>query len=110
MDFFAHQDRARRNTKVLVIYFVIAIACIIVSVYLASLLIFYGANTRQQPGTLPPELVLWNPKLFLNVVLGTLGVVIIGSIYKTIALAKGGSAVAESLGGRLINSNTTHPD
>jgi Zn-dependent protease with chaperone function len=25
-------------------------------------------------------------------------------------LAKGGSAVAESLGGRLVNPNTTHPD
>ena len=41
---------------------------------------------------------------------GTLGVVIIGSLYKTAALAKGGSAVAESLGGRLVNPNTTHPD
>ena len=111
MDFFEHQDKARKNTKVLVVYFVIAVACIIASVYIASLLIFYGASARQQqPGAPPPELVLWDPKLFLYVVLGTLGVVIIGSLYKTAALAKGGSAVAESLGGRLINPNTTHPD
>ncbi|MHB1307658.1 MAG: M48 family metallopeptidase [Limisphaerales bacterium] len=58
----------------------------------------------------PPELVLWEPKLFLYVVLGTLGVVIVGSLYKTAALAKGGSAVAESLGGRLVHPNTTHPE
>ena len=110
MNFFEHQDKARKNTKLLVVYFVIAVACIIASVYLASLLIFYGAHAKQQPGAPPPGLALWDPKLFLYVVLGTLGVVTIGSLYKTAALAKGGSAVAESLGGRLVNPNTRHPD
>jgi Zn-dependent protease with chaperone function len=110
MDFFEHQDKARKNSKVLVVYFVIAVACIIVSVYLASLLIFYGANAKQRPGVPTRELVLWDPKLLLYVALGTLGVVVIGSLYKTAVLAKGGSAVAESLGGRLVHPNTTHPD
>jgi len=110
MDFFEHQDKARKNTKVLVVYFVIAVVCIIVSVYLVSLLIFYGLDAKQPPGAPPPELVLWNPKLFLYVVLGTLGVVAVGSLSKTAALAKGGGAVAESLRGRLVNPNTTHPD
>ncbi|MDW7709686.1 MAG: M48 family metallopeptidase [Deferrisomatales bacterium] len=110
MDFFEHQDKARKNTKVLVFYFAIAVACIIAAVYIASLLIFYGTQSRPQPGVPTPELVLWDPKLFFYVVLGTLGVVIIGSLYKTAVLAKGGSAVAESLGGRLVNSNTTHPE
>ncbi len=110
MDFFEPQDKARQHTKVLVVYFVIAVACIIASVYIASLLIFYGTHAKQQPSSPPPELVLWDPKLFLYVALGTLGVVAVGSLYKTAALAKGGSAVAESLGGRLLNPNTTHPD
>jgi Zn-dependent protease with chaperone function len=35
-------------------------------------------------------------------------VVFIGSLHKTAALAKGGSAVAESLGGRLVNPNKIH--
>ncbi|MCF7733086.1 MAG: M48 family metallopeptidase, partial [Akkermansiaceae bacterium] len=110
MDFFEHQDKARKQTKVLVIYFGIAVLCIIASVYIASLLVFFGANAKQPPGVPPPELVLWDPQLFLYVLLGTLGVVLIGSLYKTAALAKGGSAVAEALGGRPVNSNTTHPD
>jgi len=112
MDFFEHQVKARKNTKVLVVYFVIAILCIIAAVYIASLLIFFGANDqRQQPGAPPAELLLWDPKLFLYSVLGTLGVVIVGSLYKTVALAKsGGGAVAESLGGRLISPNTNQPD
>ncbi len=110
MNFFEQQDKARKNTKVLVVYFVIAVACIIASVYISSLLIFYGTHAKQQPGAPSPELVLWDPMLFLYVALGTLGVVVIGSLYKTAALAKGGSAVAESLGGRLVNPNTTQPE
>ena len=110
MNFFEQQDRARKNTKVLVVYFVIAVACIIASVYLAALLIFHGARSRQQLGGPTRELVLWDPKLFSYVALGTLGVVVLGSLYKTAALAKGGSAVAEALGGRLVNPNTTQPE
>jgi len=110
MDFFEQQDKARKSTKVLVLYFVIAVACIMASVYLASLLIFYGAQSQQQPGGPARELALWDPELFLRVALGTLGIVVFGSLYKTATLGKGGSAVAESLGGRLVNSNTTSLD
>ena len=110
MDFFELQDKARKNTKLLVVYFALAVVCIIASVYVASLLIFYGANFQQQPGVPPPLLLLWDPELFLYVVLGTLSIVVIGSLYKTAALAKGGSAVAEMLGGRLVGPNTSHPD
>jgi Zn-dependent protease with chaperone function len=110
MDFFKHQDKARKHTKVLVVYFVIAVACIIASVYLASLVIFYGTQSQQQNGDPTPEIVLWDSKLFLYAMLGTLGVVVVGSLYKTAVLAKGGSAVAESLGGRLISPNPANPD
>jgi len=111
MDFFEQQGKARKKTKVLVVYFALAVACIIASIYIASLLIFYATSAQQQqPGAPPSDLVLWDPKLFLSVVLGTLGVVIIGSVYKTLALAKGGSAVAESLGGRLLPADPDDPD
>jgi hypothetical protein len=53
--FFRTSGQARKNTKVLVVYFVIAVACIIASVYLASLLIFYGSQWRQQPGDPAPN-------------------------------------------------------
>lgn len=109
MDFFEHQAMARKNTTALVIYFVIAVACIIASVYVASLLIFYFTGQSRLPGS-PSELVLWDSKLFLYVVLGTLAVVLAGSLYKTVLLSKGGSAVAESLGGRLIDADPSDPD
>ncbi len=111
MDFFERQEKAHRNTKLLVVYFVIGVALLIAAVYVASLLIFAGAGSRHNyyNGEQIP-FALWNPKLFFAVAIGTLAVVAIGSISKTAELAQGGSAVAEMLGGRLVNSNTTDPD
>src|SRR5438105_797705 len=45
MDFFERQEQARRNTKLLVVYFVAGVASLIVAVYLAALLIFTGVHT-----------------------------------------------------------------
>ena len=42
MDFFERQDQARRNTKLLVVYFVLGVALLIVAVYAAVLVIFTG--------------------------------------------------------------------
>jgi len=110
MDFFERQDKARRNTKVLVFYFVMAVACIIAAVYLACLLIFAGLATQSQRHGRQAEITLWNPEIFSYAVLGTLAVVVCGSAYRLSSLSAGGSAVAESMGGRLLNPNTTDPD
>ena len=46
MDFFEQQDKARRKTKLLVFYFALAVAALIVAVYFASLIIFTGAQAH----------------------------------------------------------------
>jgi Zn-dependent protease with chaperone function len=111
MDFFERQEKAHRNTKLLAVYFVMGVALLVAAVYLSALVIFTGAafhhhyyNSEQV------QFALWNPQLFLGVAVGTLAVITIGSISKTAELARGGSAVAEMLGGRLVNSSTTEPD
>jgi len=109
MDFFEHQDKARKHTKLLVLYFVIAVVGIIASVYLASVVILFGTHAKPVPGAPPLEFVLWDPRLFGYVAFGTLSVVAVGSLYKTAVLSQGGRVVAESLGGRLVQPNTTHP-
>src|SRR5437870_1001860 len=113
MDFFQRQDQARRNTKLLVVYFVAGVATLIAAVYLVSLLIFTGFSFHHHHYYLAgdqPQLSLWNPKLFFGVAAGTLAVIGLGSGFKTMELAQGGSAVATMLGGRLIPSSTTDPD
>ena len=108
MDFFERQDKARRNTKWLVFYFIAAVVLIVASVYLALLFIFHGASNYQPRGA-PPVFALWNPKLFLFAAGGTLAIITCGSLFKTAQLSSGGSAVAESLGGRLLDTNTNDP-
>src|SRR5208282_2570325 len=110
MDFFAQQDKTRRKTKLLVFYFALAVAALIVAVYFASLVIFTGAQSHYHRHGEEPQFALWNPQLFLGVAAGVLTVILIGSGYKTIALAQGGSVVSEMMGGRLVNPNTTDPD
>lgn len=110
MDFFTRQDQARKNTKLLVFYFLLAVVLIVASVYFATLFLFHGAITYRQAGSPPPALSLWNPKLFLFSACGTLAIITFGSLFKMAQLSSGGSAVAESLGGRLINPNTRDAD
>lgn len=106
MDFFDRQDKARKNTKLLVFYFALAVVLIVASVYFASLFMFQGAANYKHRRGAPPEFSLWNPRIFLFAAGGTLAVIACGSLFKTMQLSSGGSAVAESMGGRLINSNT----
>jgi len=110
MDFFARQDQARRKTKWLVLYFALAVVSIIVMIYGAVLLAASLAATRHHAYADSAALTLWHPELFCAVSVGAVLVIFLGSTYKTMALAGGGSAVAESLGGRPVAANTADPD
>jgi Zn-dependent protease with chaperone function len=111
MDFFERQDRARRHTRLLVVYFVLGVAMLIVAVYAALVGILTGIGAEPHHGYRhETQLVLWNPQLFLGAAVGTLAVIAMGSGFKTLELARGGSAVATMLGGRLVDPGTTDPD
>ena len=113
MDFFERQDRARRRTKLLVFYFISAVVVLTTMVYFAAVLLFAGVHS-QHHGRYEPvadrdstTVALWNPEVLLWSVVGVLGVVGLGSAYKISELSAGGSAVAELMGGRQVNPNTT---
>jgi len=98
MDFFERQDEARRHTKLLIFYFAAAVLSLVIVINVAASLILGGLAVGSKS-----ELLFW-------ITLGTLVVILIGSAFKTLQLASGGSAVAELLGGRLIDSNTSDAD
>jgi Zn-dependent protease with chaperone function len=115
MDFFAQQEKTRKKTKWLVIYFILAVAAMIAAIYIAAVVIFSGVQLHQHRGNFyndqsAPQILLWDPQIFLAVALGTIAVILIGSSYKTMALAAGGSAVSEMMGARLVSANSTDPD
>jgi len=112
MDFFQRQDNARRQTKRLIAYFAMAVASIVLMIYGVAVFLMFYFNAKQSHHHYADTstVTLWQPGLFAMVALGTLAVIFCGSAWKTMALASGGSAVAESLGGRLVNPNSSQPD
>jgi Zn-dependent protease with chaperone function len=103
MDFFEHQDRARRNTSLLVVYFVIAVIMVIASVYFALLAIMAFATKSSEH---PIAFLGWHPLLLSSVVVVVTSIILIGSLYKIWSLGSDGENVALALGGVKIPPNT----
>ena len=105
MDFFKHQDIARAKTSRLIALFILAILAIAFAVYGIVLIILFYHHARQ-PGANLYSFEIIQPEMGFWVISATLLVILIGTIAKVIELAKGGSAIAEKQGGRLINAAT----
>ena len=106
MDFFQAQDHARRSSRLLVFWFLVAVLGIIASVYLALALgtRFVVSEEMMSP---PP---LWQPELFVATVLGVGGLILLGSLTKIWSLSRnGGVKIAEELGGRLVSRSSSDP-
>ncbi|MCW9013046.1 MAG: M48 family metallopeptidase [Gammaproteobacteria bacterium] len=103
MDFFERQDRARRNTWLLALYFLLAVALIVVAVNAAFYLFF--KFTEAYPYT--PR-TWFSHTVWLYVTAGTLLVILLGSVSRFVSLAGGGKAVAEMAGARLVDLNTAN--
>lgn len=101
MNFFDAQDDARRRTRWLVVYFILAILGIIIAVYgiVAMLMSYLGTSDG-----------LWMPGVFVMTALGTGGMMGVGSLFKTMQLSGGGSVVARDMGARQIDAHTTDTD
>ncbi len=105
MDFFEHQERARRKTGRLVLLFIAAVVCIIALTYpVIAIAVMMGARGSGGAGS------IWQPELLFIVTASVLAVVTIGSLFKLAQLRGGGRVVAESLGGRLVDPGSSDPD
>ena len=107
MDFFEHQDHARRRTGLLVALLVLAVAVIIALVFGVVVLVAMYVSERGGGGA---GLPYWT--LLFGTAVGVITVVLGGSLYKTAELSgsSGGSRVARSLGGRRLDGDGGDPD
>lgn len=128
MDFFEHQEAARRSTRKLVIFFALAMAGVILAVYVAFAIVLipperyqggrtaYAFELMTNPDS-PRQRALsafdflldrpwWDPALFLSVAAGTGMVIAMGGVAKAAQLSQGGRVVASLLGGRLLEPNS----
>lgn len=107
MDFFSHQEKARRHTIYLVFLFISAVIMIILCVYLAVSIAVYILRSKTNT-----DFSSYNPydlKTFLYIAGATILLVSMGSFFKIILLGKGGTKVAEMLGGSLVAPDTRDP-
>lgn len=112
MDFFEHQDQAKRNSRKLVFLFILAVLGVMASVYLLLAVAVTGLNTQMEDGRQQIDVLslLTNWKIILLVGGGTMLVVGGASAYRISSLSGGGQVVASSLGGRPIGHNTLDRD
>ena len=103
MDFFEHQEQARRKTGVLIFYFVLAVLGIIAATYALATGILLFVDDRGGAGVN----AFWRPEVLAWTGLGTAGIVFLASAFKTAQLSGGGAVIARELGGREIDLNTT---
>ncbi|MBM0743167.1 M48 family metallopeptidase [Phormidium sp. CLA17] len=94
MNFFEHQDRAHQNTRRLGWLYLLSLVGIIGAIYLALWLICRLI--------LKANISLLSPGMLLSVAVPTLLLIGSGTLFKLIRLRQGGAAVAEELGGRLV--------
>ncbi len=104
MNFFEAQDNARQSTSRLMIFFLLAVASIIIMTNLLVMVIFGYFNTKEI--TAATVLSQFDWQMFGIVGGGVLVIVAMGSLYKGMALSGGGASVAEMLGGELIVDGT----
>lgn len=99
MDFFERQEQAKKKTGQLIFLFILSIIAIILAIYFGiSLALGFG-------DILIPHFDL---SLFTTVSIAVLFIVISGSLWRIITLSRsGGRGIAEMLGGRPANLNTT---
>src|SRR5690606_29239617 len=105
MDFFEAQARAKKRTTRLVVLFAFAVAGTIAAAYFATIFGFGALGQQQRTSNYTYEgaaraVPLWQPKVFLGITAATLAIVGLASLFKWSQFSSGGSAVAESVGGR----------
>lgn len=111
MDFFAAQQQALTRSRWLVAGFALCVLGVIasafaVAVLLKPVLLDSDATSVVLRGAAVPW---WDPQLLGWVAATVGGTITLGSTYKQVRLAAGGSVVARDLGGRPVSPGTTDP-
>ena len=102
MNFFAYQQQARRNSALLITLFVAAVAGLIaITTLFSAAILSYSRGQGFSVATMG-QILGW--ETVIGIALFIAAVIALASLYKLRQLADGGRAVAESLGGRKINT------
>ena len=109
MNFFEQQTRARRKSATLAVLFGIAVLGIVCAVYVAVRFAMQYAELHDGQEMRTADFVFWDSGVFVSVAVVVIVFIAVASAFKIASLRRGGSAVAEMLGGRLVARDTRDP-
>lgn len=109
MNFFEAQESARRSTTLLIILFVLAIACLLVLSNLIVLEFLYFTEYGSLTSSLSQLELAFDADLSILISVAIIAFILLGSLYKLAALSSGGSAIAQSLGGVIVPRSSSDP-
>ena len=110
MNFFEHQDKARKQSRWLVLVFALAVLSVVAAVDIV-LLLTLGVSNSPAGGWQPlsAQSLGQNLSLLAGGALATVLVIGLASLFKTVKLRSGGGQVARELGGSLLESDPRDP-
>ncbi|MGK7296477.1 MAG: M48 family metallopeptidase, partial [Candidatus Wenzhouxiangella sp. M2_3B_020] len=108
MNFFQHQDRARRRTSLLIGAFVLAVLAIVIAMNLVMMTAFGHFSSREQ-GWFSPSFWLGNGEIVIWTSAITVLVILLASGYRSAQLRGGGAQVARELGGVEVTGQSDDP-
>lgn len=119
MNFFEHQDAAKKKTSLLILLLMAAVASLIfiTVLALASILFFTGNHATSihvidayNTSFLDHLGIIFTSEITLYIALGVIFVVGGASLFKLAQVSKGGAMVATSLGGRMVQPDSKEPN
>src|SRR3954470_21979967 len=106
MDFYSRQEQARKQTRWLVLAFIVAMLLVAAALDLVLFAAFSFSNPEVRRFA-PLQYAADHPGVALFCTLLVLGVIGVSSLFKSLQLREGGGVVARSLGGTRIARDTT---
>lgn len=100
MNFFEHQDNAKKQTRWLILAFVMAVVGVILAIDLLVYILFSEAGEQSLEQLAP---------LLIGSSLATFGLIAVTSLYRTLSLRGGGAKVALEMGGVPVGADERDP-
>ena len=105
MTFFEHQAAARRNTKLMVLLFALAVVAVIVAVDLVLAALYIWSEDEPSMAMLAAV----PAGVYFGGAVATAMVILLVSLFNVVRLAEGGVAVARMVGARRVAPDTADP-
>jgi Zn-dependent protease with chaperone function len=110
VNFFEHQERARRQSRWLLVVFTLAVAAIVVAVN--GIVLLAVLSTSWDPaaeGLTFNEMLRAHWPLMAGTAVACIALIFVASLFRTLSLKAGGGQVARQLGGTQVDPSTSDP-